>query len=118
MIAGEAKLAVRWLQSLEAFLRQGRSKDRAQEVGKGGTAEFPDAVLSLLAALLVHKDPRVKKQAIMTAAYLPEFEPLLGINMLPLLVYALKETISGIAFLPNEYSSVCFIGCLAYALAR
>lgn len=87
---------MRWLKSLEAFLRRHRKDDRAWEVSNGQSTVLSEAILSLLAALLLCKEAAVKKQAIETAACLPEVEPLLGFRMLPLLVYALQETMSGI----------------------
>ena len=44
----------------------------------------------------------VQKQAILTAAHLPGFDALLGIKLLPLLVYALQETASGTSNLPKK----------------
>lgn len=85
-----------WLKNLEGFTqyiieerKQGRRDDDAQ----GG--RFPPALLALLTALILHKDEGIQKQALTTAACLPKLEPLIGVQLLHVLVFALQETLSG-----------------------
>ena len=63
--------------------------------------QVPHSVLAFIAAMMFHRESMVQIAALEAAVSAAKLEPIVGLQMLPVLVYLLQKTTSGQACIPN-----------------
>lgn len=91
------KAAVQWLKNLEGMIDI-KAKEGRDLGGNGEEQKRHDItpeVLAVVSALILHGEPEVALQAISTATRIPQLTPIMGVHILPVLVYALQRSLTG-----------------------
>jgi hypothetical protein len=86
------KYATAWLINLRSILNRHQAEKALGEGAPGGRELLAPALCMLLGALTLHESPLVRRQAVLAVAAVPACYPLMGILLVPLLVFLLQSS--------------------------